>query len=115
MEKTFHEKLKDKIDVFVHNVYDASIYFPKDEMFGATSQLRRAVLSIALNYTEGYARQRKLVLKNFLEISYGSLKETMYLIEFSQKRKYLDKDLEKQLLKQGDEISAMIWSILKKL
>ncbi|PJB19449.1 four helix bundle protein, partial [Candidatus Falkowbacteria bacterium CG_4_9_14_3_um_filter_36_9] len=54
--------------------------FPKDELYGITSQLRRAALSVILNYIEGYARKRDKVYKNFLEISYGSLKEAKYLL-----------------------------------
>jgi four helix bundle protein len=77
------------MDQLVHRVYDVSEHFPKNEVFGVTSQLRRASLSIILNYIEGYARKRKNVYKHFLEISYGSLKDTKYLLYFSFKRKYI--------------------------
>lgn len=60
MEK-FHDALKRKIDEFVHLVYRLTKEFPKSELYGATSQLRRAALSVALNYIEGYARKRRLV------------------------------------------------------
>ncbi|MDP3726651.1 MAG: four helix bundle protein, partial [bacterium] len=69
----FHEILKRKMDEFVHLVYHITKDFPKSELYGATSQLRRASLSIILNYIEGYARKRQLVKINFFEISYGSL------------------------------------------
>ncbi len=98
-----------------HCVYDVSLTFPKEEIFGITSQLRRAVLSIVLNYTEGYARKRKAVFKNFIEISYGSLKETKYILEFSYKRKYmLEKDWV-ELDKLCDQVGRMLWGIMKKL
>jgi four helix bundle protein len=89
-ELTFHEELKKTMDEYVHFVYDISMKFQKEEIFGLTSQIRRASLSVILNYIEGYARQKKLVLKNFLEISYGSLKESKYLLHFSYKRKYMN-------------------------
>ena len=79
----FHKELKELLDQFVHEVYDASVHFPKDEVFGVTSQLRRSALSIILNYIEGYARKHQKVLQNFLQISYGSLKESKYLLYFS--------------------------------
>lgn len=114
-ENKFHDDLKRLMDEYVSEVYNVTKKFPKEEIYGLTSQLRRATLSIILNYIEGYARQRKLVLKNFLEISYGSLKETKYLIYFSHKQKYLDLNNYKSLEKISDRIGAMLWGILKNL
>lgn len=114
-KKNYNEKLKDLINQYVHKIYDYSKNFPKDEIFGLTSQLKRAALSVALNYIEGYARRKKLVFKNFIEISYGSLKESDYLTEFSYNRKYLTKDQHDELHNLADEIAKMLWGILKKL
>ncbi len=111
----FHQDLKNLMDEYVNKVYDYTRGFPKEEVFGLTSQFRRASLSVILNYIEGYARQRKNVFKNFLEISYGSLKESKYLIYFSHKRKLL-KDAEyKELLALSEKIGAMLWEIISKL
>ena len=63
--KTYHDLLQIKIDEYVHEVYKLAKNFPKEEMYGVTSQLRRASLSVPLNYIEGYARQRSKVYKNF--------------------------------------------------
>lgn len=82
----FHQTLKKLMDEFVHFVYDITSDFPKDELFGVTSQFRRAALSIILNYIEGFARKRTNVMRNFFEISYGSLKEAKYLLYFSYVR-----------------------------
>ena len=82
---TFHQNLHQKMDDYVHLVYKVSRNFPKFEIYGAISQIRRAALSVILNYTEGYARQQEKVLRNFLQISYGSLKESQYLLNFSLK------------------------------
>lgn len=114
-ENQFHDKLKKLMDQLVHRVYDVTETFPKQEVFGLTSQLRRAALSVILNYIEGFARQRKLVLKNFLEISYGSLKETKYILYFSQKRSYIRQHDYIELLSLCDEIGKMLWGILSKL
>lgn len=113
--QTFHQKLRALTDEYVHLTYDCTKSFPKDELFGVTSQLRRASLSVILNYTEGYARQRKAVLKNFLEISYGSLKESVYLIDFSFKRGHLKKDSFEKLAKLSQEIGAMLWGVIVKI
>lgn len=116
MQDTFHDKLKDLMDSFVKQVYLVTKFFPKDEIYGLTSQLRRAALSVILNYIEGYARRRKLVLKNFLEISYGSLKEAAYLIEFSYDQKYLNNvESYQYLVDSADKIGAMLYGTIKKL
>lgn len=111
----FHKKLKTLLDRFVHKVYDVTSKFPKEEIFGITSQYRRASLSAILNYIEGYARQRKNVLKNFLEISYGSIKEAKYLTYFSYKRKYMSERDYQEIISLNEEIGKMIWGILEKL
>ena len=113
MEENFHNKLKTKIDNFVHKVYFLTRSFPKEELYGVTSQIRRSSLSIALNYVEGYARKRKLVLVNFLEISYGSLKETQYLLDFSFKEGYIKEDDYKEIVDLADELGAMIWRTIE--
>ena len=114
-ENNFHDELKILMDDFVNRVYDYTRDFPKDEIFGVTSQLRRASLSVILNYIEGFARQGKKVFKNFLNISYGSLKESKYLIYFSRKRQYLAEKHYKELIELSDRIGAMLWGIISKL
>jgi four helix bundle protein len=112
MEK-FHDILKVKIDKFVHLVYHITKDFPKSELYGATSQLRRATLSIMLNYIEGYARKKRLVKLNFFEISYGSLQESKYLIEFAFKEDWIKKDYHISANSLANEIGAMLWRTIE--
>jgi len=84
-------------------------------MYGIISQLRRAALSVMLNYIEGYARNKEKVHQNFLEIAYGSLKESKYLLHFSLTEGYISKSEYKNAIKSAEEIGAMIWGILKNL
>ena len=116
-EKSFHDKIKQVMDEYVHFVYRITRNFPKEELYGATSQLRRATLSIILNYIEGHARNREKekVYKNFLEISYGSLKESKYLLHFSLVEKYLSEQDYKQAIEKADKIGAMLWGIIKNI
>lgn len=117
MEKQndFHNDLKLLIDDYINRVYDYSESFPKEELFGIKSQLRRSSLSVMLNYVEGFARQRKKIFKNFIEISYGSMKESKYLLYFSCKREYLAYKEYKELINLSDKIGAMLWGIMKNL
>jgi four helix bundle protein len=114
MEK-FHDKLKIKIDEFVHLVYGASKGFPKEEIYGVTSQMRRAALSVMLNYVEGFARIKPKVNINFLETAYGSLKETKYLLYFSLKENYLTETDYQKTIKLAEEIGAMPWKTIESL
>jgi four helix bundle protein len=68
-------------------------------------------LSVALNYIEGFARKRSAVKKNFWEISYGSLQESKYLIEFCQVEGFINNEEANEVLKMADEIGAILWRI----
>jgi four helix bundle protein len=70
---------------------------------------------VPLNYTENFARRRKAVLRQFLEIAYGSLKESEYIIHFAGKRGYIkDQDLV-ILCEHLDKIGKMLWGIMEKI
>ena len=62
-------------DELVMSVYSATRTFPKDEMFGLTSQLRRASVSIASNIVEGCARTSEADFLRFLDMVLGSIRE----------------------------------------
>lgn len=111
----FQTSLKKKMDEYVNFVYDVTKRFPKEEQYGSSSQWRRATLSIILNWIEGYARRKQLVQLNFLEISYGSLKESRYLLYFSRQRGYITENDYYKGLKLIEEIGAMLWTEIKNL
>ena len=115
MKNSFHSELQSLVDAYAHKVYDYSQGFPREELYGLTSQIRRAALSVALNYIEGYARQRPAALKYFLEMSYGSLKESKYLLRFSEKRGYLSEKQCKEAENLAERIGAMLWGTISKL
>lgn len=102
-----------KIDEFVHAVFDTVITFPKSEQYVTASQLKRAALSVILNYIEGYARLNRGDQRHFLRIAYGSLKETEYLLQFSIRRNFMKSEL--LLCKKADEIGAILYTEIKKL
>ena len=61
---------------FVDEVYKITSFFPKDEKYGLTSQLRRAAISVCSNIAEGAAKVSKKEKKKFYEIARSSLVET---------------------------------------
>jgi len=103
------------MDEYAHLVYRVTRKFPNSELYGITSQIRRAALSVILNYIEGYARTKKLVKQNFWEISYGSLKESKYLLEFCFKEEFLGEEDYKKGLSVSEEIGAMLWRAIDSL
>lgn len=101
-----------KADELAYSVYRSSKEFPKEEMYGITSQIRRAVLSVPLNIVEGYARNNKKEFRNFLRIALGSLTETEYLLSFCSRLGYYKESDFKALEKQREEVGRMLWAFI---
>lgn len=85
-------------------VYAITKSFPKEEMYGITSQLRRASLSVPTNIVEGAARNSQKEFAHFINISSGSAAETEYLIRFSFDLNYINED---QFIKINNEIISI--------
>lgn len=107
--------LTTKADKLAHEVYLLTKKFPKEEIFGITSQLRRAALSIILNIIEGFARNRTKEYIHFLEIAYGSLKETKYLLHFSYKESYYNNEEYKRVINLAEEVGKLLWTKIQYL
>ena len=115
MDSSFHKNLYDYADKFVHLVYRLTKKFPKEELFGSSSQFRRAAMSIMLNYKEGFARRKRLVKINFYETSFGSCQESKYLIDFSFKENWITQQEFSEMNQLADSISGMLWRTIEGL
>lgn len=73
---------------FVLAVYRLTSQFPKSELYGLTSQMRRAAVSIAANIAEGFKRRGKAEKVRFFNISQGSLEESRYYLILAQDLEY---------------------------
>src|SRR5437868_12631986 len=82
-------KLADDLTVAV---YGRTRSFPKEEMYGLTSQLRRASYSVPANIVEGSSRESKKDYLHFLYIARGSLSETQYFVHLAHRLGYLSAD-----------------------
>jgi len=96
-------------------VYKKTDNFPKSEMIGLTSQIRRAVISIPTNIAEGCGRKSQKEFLYFLNVAFGSASELQYLIFLSSELNYLDKTLVKQILSEITEIKKMLFSFINKV
>jgi len=99
-----------KAHQFVLNIYRLSANFPKSEIYGLTSQFRRAAISIPANIAEGFKKRCSADKVRFMNIAQGSLEECRYYL-------FLVKDLEyadtKELLCQIDEVGRLLASYSK--
>ncbi len=98
-----------KADELAYQTYTATKAFPKEEVYGVTSQLRRAALSVPTNIVEGYARQGKNEFRHFTNIALGSLAEAKYLLGFCLRLSYLKPAEHKRLDAQAEEVGRLLW------
>lgn len=104
-----------KADELALEVYKLTKSFPKDEMYGLTSQLRRAALSIPTNIVEGYARKGDKELARFINIAIGSMSETEYLLDFSKRLGYLTEKDHEIIEALRSEVGRLLWNFYKKV
>ena len=100
---------------FADTIYKNTKNYPKEELFGITSQLRRASVSISLNIAEGAGRKSIKEFKHFIGMAYGSLAETITLLKISLKRKYLPNEIVDELYTSCEEIGKMLSGLTKTL
>ncbi len=96
-------------------IYRVTKSFPKDELFGVTSQMRRAATSIPANIAEGCGRDSEAELKRFLDIAHGSASELDYFILLSHELGYLSAELHAPLAQELSQLKRMIGAFSRKL
>ena len=95
------------------SVYEATRTFPREELYGITSQLRRASSSGPANIAEGSARATKRDYLHFLHIARGSLTETQYFIHLSKRLGYLEESLVSKLRQQTTSVFACLHGLIR--
>lgn len=96
-------------------VYKATASFPKDELYGLTSQMRRASSSIPTNIAEGCGRDGEAELGRFMQIAIGSASELEYLLLLTHDLDFLDELLYQQLERDTTEVKRMLTAFILKL
>jgi four helix bundle protein len=112
-----HRKLRafELADEMAVKVYRATRDFPKEEVYGLTSQMRRAAVSVPSNIVEGCARESQTEYFPFLEMAFGSLKELHYQFSLARRLGYLRRpdisEFELKLVESGKVLGALMRSM----
>ncbi|MBN2109004.1 MAG: four helix bundle protein [Deltaproteobacteria bacterium] len=115
-----HTKLRayQLADELAVQVYDATTAFPKSEIYGLTSQMRRAAVSVPSNIVEGCARESQVEYVRFLEIAFGPLRELHYQFSLSKRLGYFNGaglvQFEADIIEAEKVLGALVRSMRKK-
>ena len=96
-------------------VYKATASFPREELYGLTSQIRRSCSSIPANIAEGCGRNGDAELARFLSIAMGSASELEYHLLLARDLNFLETTEYRELTEEVTEVKRMLTSFIKKL
>lgn len=96
-------------------IYKTTKAFPKEELFGLTSQMRRSAVSIPSNIAEGSARNHKKEFNQFLYISLSSASELDTLITIALKLEYINKEVYYNIFEKLTSISKMLQGLIRSI
>ena len=109
VSKSFEDLLVwQRAHAFVLDVYKTTKDFPKDELFGLTSQFRNAARSIPSNIAEGYKRRGKADKLRFFNFAQGSLEESRYYVILSKDLVYINQEKYLDWIHQVIDISQLL-------
>ena len=95
-------------------LFNLTKYFPKEEQYSLTDQMRRSSRSVAINIREGFAKKRyENVFIRHLNDSMGSSEETRGWLDFSLRCQYIDSMMHEKLDTSYDEVNAMLYGLMK--
>lgn len=93
--------------LFTNTIYSVTAKWPREEIFGLTSQFRRASVSIGLNIAEGTSRTKK-DFRHFLDLSKGSIYECVAILAIAKQRNYISDAEYKNAYEEIEKLSRMI-------
>lgn len=97
----------------VLRIYDATDRFPKYELYGLTSQTRRAAFSVVANIAEGSVKRGQREFRRFLDIALGSITELQVALRLARDRGYLTPDSWDELERLRNRAGALTWRLYR--
>ena len=112
-----HRKLRafELADQLALEVYAATQSFPKEELFGLTSQMRRCAVSVVSNIVEGCGRRSEADYLRFLDMAIGSARELEYQLSLAVRLKYLYRENYERLSTLAGETNKVLAALQKAL
>jgi four helix bundle protein len=104
-----------KADELAFQIYKITDKFPKNEIFGLTSQMRRAAFSVPANIVEGYARSSKKEKLQFYTIARGSLTELEYYLDFTLRLNYFNNEEHSNLVMLRCEVGRLLFGFINSI
>jgi len=95
--------------------YQVTKDYPKEEIYGLVSQMRRSAVSIPCNIAEGYRRKSRKEYIQFLHIAYGSCGELETLLSLSRDLKFIDENGSRRLYQLQEEVSRLLNGLITSL
>ncbi|MEI8349058.1 MAG: four helix bundle protein [Candidatus Omnitrophota bacterium] len=114
--KTFKDlRIWQKAMEIVKDIYQVTNSFPKEELYGLTSQMRRCAVSLASNIAEGFKRYHNKEYKQFLHIMLGSAAELETQLLISEELRYINKEETEKICEKLEHLSRMTTVLIRKL
>jgi four helix bundle protein len=99
----------------VEKIYAVTRQWPKDELYGLTSQVRRAIVSVPANIAEGQGRRGPRELLHHLSVASGSLHEAETHLLISERLCYIDEATAKVLIAQAAEVGRLLYGLMRSI
>lgn len=114
--KDFHDlKVWQKAHQLTLAVYQVTVGFPRDELYGLTSQLRRSAASIPANLAEGCGRNGDAELARFCSIAMGSASELEYHLLLARDLKLINPSVHGELSRSTIDVKRMLTALIQRL
>ena len=112
-----HTKLRafDLVDEVAFSIYRITKEFPKEEIYGLTSQIRRSAVSVPSNIVEGCARESQTEYLRFLEIAFASLREMNYQFGLAIRLGFMKESTASECNLKLDEAEKVLGALIRSL
>ncbi|NNU59789.1 four helix bundle protein [Ochrobactrum soli] len=99
----------------VTSIYQLTNNWPKEEIYGLTSQVRRAAVSVPANIAEGFGRENRGSYQQFLRIAQGSLKEVETHLLIAERLGYIQKEAIDPMMAMSESVGKLLRFLIRKL